>query len=243
MVLASYSDNNCAPKRKTRIIIRMVRKSPLLDVLLSKTAQEILSATLLQPDRAWYLLELARHLHVAPSSLQRELRLLTEGGILTRQQDGNRVYFQADSTCPVFPELAQILFKTVGFVDALRNALEPLQDQIDVAFVYGSVATSSERSTSDIDLMVVGAAPMSQIAPLLRDVERKAGRAINPTVYGRDEFARRILGQNHYLKSVLRRDPLFILGGKDDLARVAASTTDKAPSHQSSGNRRSTRSR
>src|ERR1017187_7528307 len=106
-----------------RIIIRMLRNSPLLDALVSKTKQHILAATLLQPERSWYLVELARHLRLRPSSLQRELRQLTEAGILGRKQNGNRVYFQADQTCPIFQELVQIVFKTVGVVEAVRNAL------------------------------------------------------------------------------------------------------------------------
>ena len=107
----------------------------MLDVLVSKTKQQILAATLLQPERSWYLLELSRHLGLRPSSLQRELKQLTESGVLKRRQSGNRVYFQADTACPVFPELAQILFKTVGVVEALQKALEPVQNQIDVAFI------------------------------------------------------------------------------------------------------------
>ena len=104
----------------------MVRRSPLLDVLVSKTKQQVLAATLLQPERSWYLVELARHLSVRPSSLQREVRQLADVGILQRRKNGNRVYFQADKSCPIFPKLAQILFKTVGFLDALRVALEPV---------------------------------------------------------------------------------------------------------------------
>jgi DNA-binding transcriptional ArsR family regulator len=94
--------------RKLRIIVRM-RTSRLLDVLLSRTKQQILAATLLQPTRQWYLVELARHLGVRPSSVQRELKLLSDAGILKRHQNGNRVYFAADTACPIFPELAQIM--------------------------------------------------------------------------------------------------------------------------------------
>jgi predicted nucleotidyltransferase len=224
--------------RKTRIILRMVRRSPLLDVLLSKTKQHILAATLLQPDRSLYLLELARHLRLRPSSLQRELKQLSQGGILKRHQNGNRVYFQADTTCPVFSELAQILFKTVGVVDALRNALEPISNQIDLAFVYGSLAASAERSASDIDLMVIGSASLSRIAPLLRDLERRVGRAINPSVYGREEFSRRVQRENHFLRSVLQEKPLFIIGGQDELAKLTAGATSKATPHKPTRNRR-----
>src|SRR5581483_10124895 len=127
----------------------MLRRSPVLDALISQTKQQILAATLLQSDRAWYLLELARHIRVQPSSLQRELKQLAAAGILERRQNGNRVYFQADKSCPIFPELAQIVFKTVGFVDALRSALQPQREAIELAFVYGSVAASAEGSTSD----------------------------------------------------------------------------------------------
>jgi DNA-binding transcriptional ArsR family regulator len=216
----------------------MLRKSLLLDVLLGKTKQEILTATLLRPERSWYLLELARHLRLRPSSLQRELKQLTEAGILRRQEDGNRVYFQADTNCPVFQELAQILFKTAGVIEALRNALEPLQNEIDIAFVYGSVATSSERSTSDIDLMVIGSVPLSKIAPLIRDLERRVGRAINPTVYGQAEFKRRFQSESHFLKSVLRQKPLFIKGGPGDLGKLAASTESQATPHKQARTRR-----
>ena len=215
----------------------MIRRSPVLDVLISKTKQHILAATLLQPARSWYLLELARHLHLTASSLQRELKQLTEVGILKRQQDGNRVYFQADTSCPVFSELAQILFKTVGFVDALRKTLEPLSRRIAVAFVYGSVATSVERSTSDIDLMVVGAAPLSKIAPLLRDLERQLGRSINPTVYLPEEFISRVRTENYFLKSVLRNKPLYIIGGSDELAKLTAGAKGQAPQDEPARNR------
>jgi predicted nucleotidyltransferase len=226
--------------RIMRIIIRMLRTSGLMDALLSRTKQQVLSVTLLQPERRWYLLELARHLGVRPSSLQRELKLLAAAGILKRDQNGNRVYFQADAACPIFAELAQILAKTVGIVDILREILEPLRDRITVAFVYGSVAVSSERSTSDIDLMAIGNILLSGIAPTLRTAEQKLGRAVNPTVYSPDEFKRRISRENHFLTSVLRGEPLFVIGDQNDLAKLTAGATDKTSSDQPTGTRRST---
>ena len=211
-----------------------------MDALVSRTKQQVLSATLLQPERRWYLLELARHLGVRPSNLQRELKVLAAAGILKREQNGNRVYFQADAACPVFGELARILAKTVGIVDVLKETLEPLQDPIRVAFVYGSVAVSSERSSSDIDLMVVGDILLSAVAPALRNAERKLSRAVNPTVYTPDDFRRRIARENHFLTSVLRGEPLFVIGDQNDLAKLTAGATDKASSDQPTGTRRST---
>jgi hypothetical protein len=46
-------------------------------------------------------------------------------------------YLKADLNCPIFPEIRELLIKTVGFVDVLKDALEPVRSGIHVAFVYG----------------------------------------------------------------------------------------------------------
>jgi predicted nucleotidyltransferase len=207
----------------------MERKSPIADALLGKTKQHLLSAILLQPERSWYLSELARHLQVPPSSLQRELAQFVNAGIVARRQDGNRVYFQADQTCPVFHELSGLLTKTVGLADLVRDALMPLKDRIDLAFIYGSVATSRERSSSDVDLMLVGAANLADVAIPLRALESRLGRVVNPTVYTSLEFAKRVSEKNHFLTAVLDTELLFILGTANDLARLVKRSKGPRP--------------
>ena len=125
-----------------------MRTTRAIDALFPRTRQGVLAATLLRPDRWWYLSDLARHLRVPPSSLQRELAALTAAGILRRRRDGNRVYFQPNPECPLFAELQGMLLKTAGLVDVLREALRPLSASIDWAFVYGSIANSQERASS-----------------------------------------------------------------------------------------------
>ncbi|MCX6610201.1 MAG: ArsR family transcriptional regulator [Acidobacteria bacterium] len=198
----------------------MERKSPIADVLLGKTKQNLLSAILLQPERSWYLSEVARYLQVPPSSLQRELAQFVESGIVVKRQDGNRVYFQADRTCPVFEELFGLLTKTVGLADLVRDALTPFQDRIELAFIYGSVATSRERSSSDVDLMLVGEATLAEVAFPVRELESRLGRVVNLTVYTSLEFAKRVAEKNHLLTAVLETELLFILGTANDLARL-----------------------
>ena len=206
----------------------MERRAPILDALVAKTKQRVLSAILMRPERRWYLSELARELGVPPSSLQRELAQFVAAGIAARTQDGNRVYFQADRTCPVFHELSGLLAKTVGLADVVGETLEPLRTGIALAFLYGSVAASNERSSSDVDLMVVGTATMADLAVPLRALEERLGRAVNPTVYTGDEFVKRIRGGNHFLRSVLRTELLFIVGSANDLARLVKRAKGKA---------------
>jgi len=52
-----------------------------LDALLPKTRQGILAATLVQPEKTWYVSELARRMKVPSSSLQRDPEYDFAGGV------------------------------------------------------------------------------------------------------------------------------------------------------------------
>jgi len=97
-----------------------MRKNNMLDALFPRTRQNILATLLLSPERHWYLSDLARHLNVSPSSLQQELASLAEAGILCREADGNRVYYQANPSHPLRAELQSLFAKTVRLADQVR---------------------------------------------------------------------------------------------------------------------------
>jgi DNA-binding transcriptional ArsR family regulator len=195
-----------------------MRKKRPLDSLFPRTRQAVLTATLLHPERGWYLSDLAKHLGVRPSSLQRELAALTSAEILRQRRDGNRVYFQANSDCPFLPELQGLLVKTAGLVDVLRETLAPFAPRIDWAFIYGSVARAEELATSDVDLMIIGTVSLAELSPALRHAEQRLSRPVNPTLYSRDEFDTKLHAREHLLTSVLDGPTLVILGDRHELA-------------------------
>ena len=209
-----------------------MRKSSPIDPIINKTTQALLVATVLQPHRSWYLSDLAKHLARPPSSLQQPLAALVSAGILTRRKDGNRVYFQANPECPFLPDLQGLLAKTVGLVDVLREALAPLETRIQVAFIYGSVARSSERSGSDVDLIAIGDLGLADVSPLLDAAEERLGRPVNTNVYSPADYARQVAEKNHFLTSVLKRPKLFVLGKPHDLERLAGQKPGRAPRDQ-----------
>jgi len=198
----------------------MRNRSPL-NALLPKTRQGILAATFVQPEKAWYVSELARRLGVPSSSLQRELQDLTEAGILKSHRQGRMVYYQANGESPLFPDLRGLLLKTAGLVDILADALKPLRTKIPLAFVYGSIASGQERSDSDIDLMVVGDVSPVDLAVPLRHARELLGREINPTIYSSAEFGKRRMAKDHFLTEVLTKPRLLVLGSEHELDKAA----------------------
>lgn len=198
-----------------------MRRSPILDALFPGTRARVLATTFGQPDREWYVTELAKALGTQPSSLQRELESLSRAGILEQRQDGRRVYVRAGRSSPVFADLKRLLEKTSGLIPVLRSELEPLGNSIRFAFLYGSVAHSEETSASDIDLMVVGEAGLSDLIPALRNSERILGRPVNPTVYAVEEFREKVSRGDHFLTAVLAGAKQFVKGGEHELGAVA----------------------
>src|SRR4051812_129243 len=162
-----------------------MRKTSPLDALFPKTRQGLLATLFMDAAREWYHSDLARHLGVPPSNLQRELANLVTAGILRRRDDGNRSYYSAQTESPLFADLYGLLLKTAGLKDVLVSCLKPYRDRIDVAFIYGSVARQEERPGSDIDLMIIGQVGLAELAKALKAAEEQLLRPVNPSIYTR----------------------------------------------------------
>jgi predicted nucleotidyltransferase len=197
-----------------------MRSSPILEALFPRVRQGVLAATFSQPDKWWYLSELAGRLATAPSSLQRELSSLVASGILAHRREGTRAYYRAETQSPVFSDLRQLFEKTSGVIPTLDQTLQPFHKRICSAFVYGSMARGRERATSDIDLIVIGEAGLAEMAPALRKTEARLGREINATVYSATEFREKMRARDHFLSTVVKGPKQYIVGGPSELDEV-----------------------
>lgn len=198
-----------------------MRKKRALDALFPKTRQGILAATLVQPEKAWYAAELARRLGVPSSSLQRELKDLTEASILKTHRQGRMAYYQANADSPLFSDLRGLLLKTAGLADVLKDALKPLASKLRLVFVYGSIAGGRDRYDSDIDLIIIGAVSPLELALPLRRARELLGREINPTVFSLAEFKKKQKVKDHFLTRVLDKPVLFVIGNQHELGKIA----------------------
>jgi predicted nucleotidyltransferase len=115
-----------------------------------------------------------------------------------------------------------LLAKTVGVVELLRGALEPLSKDISVALVYGSVARQEETSASDVDLMIVGKVSLDHVLSLMPAVEASLRRQVNVTVYSRSEFKSKLATGNDFLNSVLKGTTVLLIGDEEELRKLGA---------------------
>src|SRR5215218_3064732 len=130
-------------------------QSAIASALFTPVQQRVLGLLFGQPHRRFQSAELIRLVGSGTGAVHRQLQRLERAGLVTVSHDGNQKYYAARKDAPVFPELRGLVVKTVGIVEPLRAALAPIADDVDLAFVFGSVAKGSERAGSDIDLLVV----------------------------------------------------------------------------------------
>jgi predicted nucleotidyltransferase len=190
--------------------------------LFGHTRGAILGELYGHPDQSFYLRQLVRALGAGHGSVQRELKRLLDMGLIVRRAQGNQVLYQANARSPVFSEIKSLIAKTVGIHDVIRSALAPLASQIQIAFVYGSIARQTEQATSDVDLMILGDASFGDIVSVLSPAQKTLGREINPTIFSASEFRTKLADGNHFLRTVMGREKLFIFGNEDEFAELAA---------------------
>lgn len=191
--------------------------SSLADLLFKDYRRQVLALLLLRPDQPYHVREIARLTNTQPGTLHKELTKLAGVGILKKALKGNQLYYQADTNCVVFEELASIMRKTSGLADVLRLALQPVTEQLHFAAVYGSVASGKATTYSDIDLIIVGNISFAEAVKVLYPVQQELGREINPKLYSINEWQVALAGQSAFIRQLLSDPLLTIIGTKDDI--------------------------
>jgi predicted nucleotidyltransferase len=192
----------------------------LAEALWPAARRAVLGLLLPDPQKEWHLREIARRTSLSPATVHAEVRSLVAAGILERRVESRRSYYRANTRCPIFPELRQIALKTVGLVDVLRDALADVPN-IEVAFIYGSLARGDATTGSDVDLIVVGEVSIQELMGRLHDAQQALAREINPTVYDLAEFRQKMAERHHFLTRVLEGPKFFVVGDADVLERLA----------------------
>ena len=199
-------------------------KQPI-DFLFSPYRRQVLALLFLRPDERFYVRELERLTGVSAGSLHRELKAMAEAGLLIREHQGNQVLYQADPSCSIFEELASIFRKTVGLSTLIRSALEILADRIEVAFVFGSMASGKQHAGSDLDICVLGDVELLGVVKALGAVQDILRREVNPVVMSAERFANDLAKHERFAERIYNEPKIFVIGDEDEFRKLSKDQT------------------
>ena len=189
------------------------------DALFPSVQQRVLGILFGQPGRRFQGAELIRVIGSGTGVVHRQLTRLAASGLVDVTRIGNQKYYQANPESPVFEELCGLIQKTVGLCDPLRHSLEPLKGQIDVAFVYGSIARGTDTARSDIDIMLIGERlDYVSVYEAIQHAETILERKISPNLTTLSEWRKKLNEENPFISNISKQAKLFIYGSEDELA-------------------------
>jgi predicted nucleotidyltransferase len=204
------------PNMGTTLGCGMDKQTGLGDALFSITQQRVLGHLFGQPERSYFANELIALTGGGSGAVQRELKRLESSGLLTTERRGNQKHYQANPASPIYQELCGIVQKTFGLAGPLREALQPFAENIQAAFIYGSIAKKQDSAASDIDLMIVSQTlTYAELYEKLANVESHLGRQINPTLYSQQQIQQRIATDNAFVTRVLSQPKIWLIGDED----------------------------
>ena len=170
-----------------------------------------------QPERSYHLSELRRLTGLGSASLQREINRLVVAGLANSTLKGNQRQISANLQSPLFKELSDLTRKVMGAAALITEALRPIEQKIEVAFLYGSVAKQSDRAESDIDIMMIGSdLTLGEVLEQLLPVEEMLCRKVNPICYTVREFKKRLSDTDSFVNKVLSQPLIQLFGNMDD---------------------------
>jgi predicted nucleotidyltransferase len=174
--------------------------------------RKVLARLFMNPHLSLHLRELARVTGASAGTLKKELDALTAVGLLHLQRVGNQSQFRANTEHPVYPELLALIRKTTGLHDVLAQAFAPLAGDVELAFVFGSVASATDTARSDVDVMVIGEATFGQVVSALFEAQQTLGREINPKVMTRLEWRQKQTEGNAFVSEVTEKPKIAVVG-------------------------------
>jgi predicted nucleotidyltransferase len=193
----------------------------LAEIVSSKVRAEIFRLLFADSAIELHMRELARISGMAIGTIQTELKKLSRLGLVTARRDGNRLYFRAQQTHPLYPDIRSMVRKTAGVAEVLRQALGK-NNRIQCAFIFGSFARHEENAESDVDIMIIGELGLREATGLLSETgaSNRITREINPYVLTAEEFRKRKAGGDHFISQLIDSQKIFLVGDQHEFEAV-----------------------
>lgn len=172
----------------------------------SKTRVKLLQLFYTNPNRSFYVREITRKIDEQINSVRRELANLLSIGIISSDNNNNRLYYEVNQLYEYFAPLETIFGSgtmtaktTAPSAEAEAQTLKALGN-VDLALLTGQL-TRDERS--GIDVLLVGDLNHTQVTKYISDLESKEGKELRYAVMTNDEFQYRQEVKDRFLNQVL----------------------------------------
>ncbi len=188
----------------------------LADLITSKSRVKLLNVFLSNPSEMYHVRELVRRTGDEINAVRRELAHLEKNGVLNKEPRANRVYYYLSKNYEFYFDLLRIGTKTIGLGDGiLKNRIK--LGRIKYAMFSGKFARRLPKGPEDVDLIIVGAIVLPELALLVREEEKRLDTEINYTVMTEEEFDFRKKKRDPFILSILFGSRVMLIGDEESM--------------------------
>jgi len=188
----------------------------------SKTRVLVLRLFLNNPDKYFFVRELARSLNVHLNALRRELDNLGSLGILlstnrpegrkdaveTEEDSGKRKYYYLNRDCPLIDDLRALFIKAHTVMEHTLAEKVAKLGEIDF-FLLSGVFVGSEEAEADI--LIVGSIAKHKVQRLIVKFEKEMSRSLNYALMTKSEFNYRRSVADKFLVGLLENKNITLI--------------------------------
>lgn len=174
----------------------------------SRTRAKILRLLLTNPQKSYFVREIARKIREHVNSVRRELKFLTEANIVAARGEGQKRYYQANVDYPVHPELKALIFKAQVMEE--RRLLGAIRGngRVHLLLLTGFFVGQEVAQT---DILIVGTINREKLKRLMKTFQDHFDREIHYTVMTRKEFEFRHGLTDRFLYAILSGPTITVI--------------------------------
>ena len=173
--------------KKYRVLLLLNLHDILLETLItSKTRVKLLLKFFLNDSYSSYLRQLESEFGESSNAIRVELNRFEEAGLLRSFTKGNRKYYQAQTSHPLFKDIHSLILKYVGIDQVIEHVVHKLGD-LDKVFLNGDFTEGRDNGT--IDFIFVGENLDSEyLFRLVGKAKKLIKRKVDYLIMGKNEF-------------------------------------------------------
>ena len=190
----------------------------LKDLFISKTRVKLLQTFLNNPGRIFYVRELVRTVGEQINAVRAELARMERCGMVTSENRANRKFYGFRKDYVFYDELSRLVAKSSGLGGAIIKERNKL-GKIKYASLSGTYIKRRPVGPTDVDLLIVGSIVLPQLAQLVKENENVIGREVNYSVMTEEEFTFRKRRGDPFIRNILEKPKVLLIGDEDEMVR------------------------
>jgi len=187
-------------------------------IIPSKARRKILEWFFHHPGENFYLRKVVREVDEEVNAVKRELDILNNEKLLSKERRLNKVYFSLNKNYQFYDEFMRIFTKTNALSTLIYKNLSKI-GKVKYIALSSKYAKNIVIKEDEIYLLLVGVIVVAEVEAIIKETEKSFGRSINYTVMTEDELIFRKKNNDPFIWRFLKQPKVMLVGTEEDLLK------------------------